>query len=284
MPPAFRFPIRDVKIESSSLKTTVKKPVFKDDYHNISQDEFSLNIENTAWFYASGGNYISIWPDPGADNASIELYLNGSVYGAIMHQRKIMPMHGSSFLFRGEGIMICGDAGAGKSSLTASFCINGAPFLTDDVTPLIFKEGRAFIYALSDRIKLWADTLKQLKQEEDGLPRIWPEAEKFYWPVESVAGDTFPLGRIFIIEIGEKDEIRFEQLTGPAKFTALRNGIYRYEYLQGMPDTEKEYVGQLLKVAEGVEVVRVVRPGGVGVRELYEEVERVLAESGERKA
>jgi len=42
--------------------------------------------------------------------------------------------------------MICGDAGAGKSSLTASFCLEGAEFLTDDVTPLLFRDGKPFIW------------------------------------------------------------------------------------------------------------------------------------------
>lgn len=97
-----------------------------------------MNVEDVGWFYASGGNYISIVPNPEVNDTTIELYLNDSTYGAILHQRKIMPIHGSCFEYDGKGVMICGESGAGKSSLTATFCKNGANFLTDDVTPLVF--------------------------------------------------------------------------------------------------------------------------------------------------
>ena len=34
---------------------------------------------------------------------------------------------------------------------------------------MVLKEGVPFILSLSDRLKLWADTLKQLEQEAEGL-------------------------------------------------------------------------------------------------------------------
>ncbi len=199
----FNFPLKDVKIEITTLKKRSRSPLFEDGFYWLNQSEFSMDVKDVAWFYASGGNFISIMPYQGAGKTSIELYLNGSVYGAILHQRKTLPLHGSCFRYNGSGVMICGDTGAGKSSLTASFCLNGAEFLTDDVTPLLFKEGKPFIWALSDRIKLWSDTLKQLEQEEAGLHKVDPEWEKYYYPMVEAGGIMVRLEHVFILEIAE---------------------------------------------------------------------------------
>ncbi|MBN2863221.1 MAG: hypothetical protein JXN62_08680, partial [Bacteroidales bacterium] len=227
-----------------------------------------MDVQGVAWFYVSGGNFISLVPYADADKTTIELYLNGSAYGAILHQRKTLPLHGSCFLYECKGIMICGEAGAGKSSLTASFCLSGSEFLTDDVTPLLFFESEPFIWALSDRIKLWSDTLKQLKQEENGLDRIYPEIEKYYYPMDTITGDSFRLDQIYILEISETKEILFNELFGSSKFAALRSEIYRLEYLQGMPLNELVYFKSIVDICNNVRVVRVQRPKEIKISEL----------------
>lgn len=264
----FRFPLSDVRIEVASDKRVVAHPVYEDQFYSVNQDEFSMDIQEVGWFYASGGDFVSVVPYPEADDSSIELYLNGSVYGAILHQRKILSLHGSCFMYKGMGVMICGDAGAGKSSLTASFCFDGAEFLTDDVTPVLFRSDIPYIWAMSDRVKLWSDTLKQLEKEEEGLPRIYPETDKYYYPMGGTAGDTFGLDRVYIIEISDNKEVVFEELSGSSKFAALRNEIYRLEYLQGMPENEVLYFEKLIDISNHVSVTRVKRPERFRIKEL----------------
>src|SRR5512133_2921112 len=117
----------------------------------MNQRDYALQVKGLADFYACDGREVEYAPAEGADPNSIELYMNGSVYGAILHQRQILPFHSSSFIYKDTAVMICGDARAEKSSLTASFCLNGAEFLTDDVTPVIFRDGIPYVQALSDR-------------------------------------------------------------------------------------------------------------------------------------
>ncbi len=264
----FNFPLKDIRIDIAKLKREVKSPTFSDEFYNLNQDEFSMDVQDVAWFYVSGGNFISLVPYPGAERTSIELYLNGSAYGAVLHQRRILPLHGSCFRYGGSGVMICGDAGAGKSSLTASFCLNGAEFLTDDVTPLLFKDGHTYIWALSDRMKLWRDTLEQLNKDEEELQRIHPEMEKFYYPMDNAAGDTFRLDQIYILKIQDTDTVEFEELSGSSKFIALRNEIYRIEYLKGMPENEPVYFKNLIDISNHLRVFRVNRPRIIKILEL----------------
>jgi len=98
----FRFPLDDVRIGIVSARREVLAPSYSDDYYILNQHEFSMDVPGVAFFCASRGREVSIVPYPDADTASIELYLNGSVYGAVLHQRKILPLHGSSFRYRGQ--------------------------------------------------------------------------------------------------------------------------------------------------------------------------------------
>ena len=101
-----KFPLQDVKIEITQIKKEVDKPLYDDGFYKLNQNEFSMDVEGVGSFYASGGNYIALVLNPKATQATIELYLNGSTYGAILHQRKIMPMHGSCFVYNNKGVML----------------------------------------------------------------------------------------------------------------------------------------------------------------------------------
>jgi hypothetical protein len=270
-------PLNDVQIEVVTRKKEIQYPLFSNDFYTLNQNEFSLDVDKVAWFYASGGKNISVFPYPGADESSIRLYLNGSVYGAILHQRKVLPLHGSSFIFNGKGIVICGESGSGKSSVTASFCLNGAGFLSDDITPVIFEKGSPCILSISDHIKLWGDSLKQLKQKEDGLQRIDPVTDKFYYHIDQGKSITFPLDYVFVLDLYDKNEVECTILYGSEKFAALRNEIYRYEYLQGMPENEAVYFQQLIEISRGVEIARIVRPSNITIEQFREGMLKIIA-------
>lgn len=50
-------------------------------------------------------------------------------------------MHGGGVAFRNKGVMVCGDSGAGKTSLILKLLSNGFKFLSDEVIPLDKKTG-----------------------------------------------------------------------------------------------------------------------------------------------
>ncbi len=263
-----RFPIKGVSVRKVESVRSVLNPIYADSYWQMNQHEFAMVVEGVGRFYARHGQEVEYLPEKGATRESLELYLNGSVYGAILHQRQVLPLHGSCFLERDLGIMICGESGAGKSSLTTAFCIDGSEFLTDDVTPITFEDGIPVINALSDRIKLWDHTLSQLGLSKAGLKRIERRADKFYLEMETGRGGRYPLNMVIGLTVGEVAEPAFREIEGAAKVAALRNEVYRWEYLQGMPDNEPKYFSDLVSVAKSVRVFEVTRPDGIPVRDL----------------
>jgi hypothetical protein len=273
----FRFALKDVEIKITSQKKNIISPLFTDEWHQVNQNEFTLDVERVAWYYARNGNYIEIYPYDGFDKNTLELYLNGSVYGAILHQRTILPLHGSSFIYNKEGIMVCGESGAGKSSLTAAFCLNGANFLTDDISPVAVNNSQPIILTLSDRIKLWDDTLFQLNLQKEGLEKIDTDAEKFYFPMDTSNLDQYLLNRVFILEIHDEISVEFQEIKGAEKLTSIRNQIYRLEYLQGMPQNESAFFKTLADVSNNVTVTRIKRPAEIPVQQLMDLLKKQIA-------
>jgi hypothetical protein len=272
----FRFPIKDVKVNTTTDKKIIKNPAYSTGCIDLNQFEYTLDLEGIAWFYANNGNQIELISHLPDSQSVIELYLNGSVYGAILHQRKTLPLHGSCFQYQGLGVMICGESGVGKSSLTASFCLSGANFLTDDVTPILFNRGKPHIWGVSDRIKLWSDSLLQLNQKEEGLERIFPRQGKFYFPIESDNEMVLLLNHVFIIQIHDEPTIWAQPLRGVEKFAALRKEIYRSEYLEGMPESERAYLEQLIAMSQAVSVTKVFRPAAIPIELLRIKLEKLI--------
>ena len=257
------FPLSDVTIRRVSETRTVSNPLHADPFWQINQNEFAMQVQGVGNYYAREGREIEYAPADGATQSSVELFLNGSVYGAILHQRNILPLHGSSFVYNGQGVLLCGESGAGKSSLTAAFCLAGAEFLTDDVTPLVFENGMPVIIPLSDRIKLWNDSLSQLKQENSNLNAISSGKEKYYFPMQNELHKRYPLHCVYLIHVTETDKTEISKLGGIELFAALRNEIYRWEYLSAMQDTEISYIEKLLAIIRKVNVYKVVRPHSI---------------------
>jgi hypothetical protein len=262
-----RFPLDDVIVRQVTSARIVKEPVYADSYWQMNQSEFAMQVEEVGNFYACNGDEAEYAPSENATPESIELYLNGSVYGAILHQRQILPLHGSCFQFNGSGVMICGDSGAGKSSLTVAFCLAGSSFLTDDVTPVLFNDKIPYIFALSDRLKLWDHTLEQLGLTVEGLKRIGPGTAKYYYNIES-SNKEIKLDRIYILEPGNYDKIFIDAVSGSSRFSALRNEIYRPEYLRGMTFNEKIYFENLIDICNYAEIYKVRRPENIPVNDL----------------
>ena len=273
------FPLPDIHIKIITEKKEVISPLYTDGFYRINQREFSMDVEKVGCFYAAEGNTVEVMPYPGVDNATLELYLNGSTYGAILHQRGILTMHGSCFSYEDQGVMLCGESGAGKSSLTTSFVLEGNTFLTDDVTPLLFSNKVPLIWAMSDRVKLWGDSLAQLKQENELLQRIEPKTDKYYFPLQPSKQETYPLHQIFILEPTDTEEVIFEEINGSAKVTALRKQIYRPEYLQGMPDNEALFFKQLIELSKNTTLTRIKRSIDHPIKTTQSKLKKYLTKS-----
>jgi len=172
--------------------------------------------------------------------------------------------------------MILGETGAGKSSLTVSFALNGAGFMTDDLTPVIFREGTACIMPINKDVKLRPDTAERLDIDTAKLRAAESGTGKQYLEIEPARADYHKLDFIMKIAVGDCQAPIFSEPVAADKFSILRSEICSWEILGGMPATEAEYLHQLLEIVKQVHFVNVVRPAEIDIGNFYEAVRDYL--------
>lgn len=260
----YSFPLDETNIQIVNQPfDPIEKPVFNNERLFINEHELSLRIENVASYKVNNGSNILIYPEYNADHDSIQLFLSGSILGAILHQKEgVIPFHGSSFSYHGKSFMICGHSGVGKSSVVAAFCKKGGLLINDDITPIQIINNNIRILRLKTRIKLWDDTIDLLQLENEKITKIRPLLEKYY--IESFEKNNQtpdqPLHTIIILKTHNEDKFKTEIPTGVDKFELLRKNIYRRIYLKGMPQTEKKYFQELIKIGNSLNIIVVYRP------------------------
>jgi len=272
------FPVSNVAIKYSQPFSKLDNPVLDYPRFQVKENEFFMEVDRIARYLVRNGNEIFIDQHDEADRASVYLFLAGSAFGVLLHQRCMLPLHGSSFVFIGKGVVICGASGAGKSSVVASFCLNGGIFINDDITPLNITDSQTTIVPISTRIKLWDDTLEKLNITNTDLEKIRPTIEKFYLPVSDSCIEEKRFDQLYILATHNKEEFIVKELGGVEKYNAIRYQIYRKMYLKGMPETEKTYFRQLLKLSTQITVKQIVRPNICDVRDTMAFIRKEIGE------
>jgi hypothetical protein len=262
------FPLVDVTMCLADKTLSVKDPLQAGTDWQASQNEFALQMKGVGDFYARNGNYVEYSPSAGADPDWVQLILKSRILVALLHQRKILSFHASSFILNGMGVMILGETGAGKSSLTAAFAMNGEGFLSDDLTPVMLKSSGPCIWPISRAIKISEDTVRQLNISRMKLKAAENGTDKHYLFIRHAGVKDYNLDTILKIETGNVDKPEFFRPEPTVAFSLLRSEICSSEILSGMPDTEIGYLHTLLEIIRKVDFIQAVRPVEIEIQRL----------------
>ena len=219
-------------------------------------------IEGVARYRVSGGTTILVDAEPGAPAQDLRLYLLGSAFGLLMHQRGLLPLHANSIDIDGAAIAVAGPSGAGKSTLAAWFHDQHFRLLGDDVCAVDFRSGEPMVLPGLPRLRLWGDAVEGGGRSRAGLERSYLlDSDDDKWdvplPLEAVAADPLPLHSFYVLEDGP--EITIERLTGAAAADALFTHTYRGSFMleQGLAEAHWRAV---LTLIGKVQVFRLARP------------------------
>ncbi len=268
--------LTDTGVQNVKTVKECLEPLYIDKFLRINQKCFYMKVPEVGSFYACDGKIVEYSAEKGADPQWVQLYLNNQVLVALLHQRKIISFHASSFIFSDRGVMLLGETGAGKTSLMVAFSLAGAGFLSDDLTPVVFRDNMPHIWSLSKKVKLRSDAIAQLNISDEKLTDAEAGTGKKYLRLEKCAEEYHRLDIILKIETGEVAEPVFRELAATEKFALLRSEVCSSEILEGMPDTETAYLQQLVKISERVHFVRVTRPADIGIKKMHEAVRDYL--------
>ena len=254
----FHFLLKDVKLEQRKVFPKVDPVLYESPRLEANERQFFMSVPDIADYYSEDGKRVYLnWKEP-LQKKSVELYLNGSVLGSILHQRNILALHGSSFQLEGRTVIICGDSGFGKSSITFTICkLYQAGFLTDDITPI--RQGR--IMQISERLKLWKDTLDELDMETNDLNQIYPEMDKYYVQLKSTDKSVSP-DFILYGEIGGTEPV-IEEIYGVEKFEKTFFNQYWKELTANIGGSREIIFKDISDLCNNVRMFRFRRPENI---------------------
>lgn len=221
-------------------------------------DEIVLNIPKVARFHVKGGTQVVIDPIPGIDEASIRVFLLGSIFGAILYMRDNMVLHGNGIRI-GDGILVCvGPSGIGKSTLTAGFVKRGHEVIADDVV-VVDQDANAI--PGFPRIKLWQDVADKLEIDTKPLDRIRPKMNKFNLPLDAqFCNETLPVKWVVrLAKNRQQDSFTSNSVEGLQRFTMLSRNLYRPPMMK-MEGVKARHLKRCTEFAGKVDVYTVTRP------------------------
>ena len=121
----------DVIIKKDAINPDDMEAVHSGVLWKTAPDCFQLGIEGIATLQASNGNEIVVDAAQDANPKDIGTYILGSVMGALLHQRRVLPLHASAVEIDGYAVLFAGVSGAGKSTLAAALNQKGYRLITD---------------------------------------------------------------------------------------------------------------------------------------------------------
>jgi len=166
----------------------------------VAGKRFLLRIPDIARFLLNDGREIVFSPESDETAADIPIFILGTVFGILLHQREQIVLHASAVRVNGKAVLFCGSSGAGKSTLAAALAQRGYPLVTDDFCTLtIDGAGAPLVYPDGRQLKLWAQAIDRLDLAQSRGERVRKTIEKFYVEPSEVFTEPLALGAVYAL-------------------------------------------------------------------------------------
>ncbi|TCN22177.1 aldolase [Mesobacillus foraminis] len=195
----------------------------------VKENLVMFKVPNLAIFAIQDGKRIIVSPAKNYEEDMMRLFILGTCMGALLMQKRILPLHGSAIAIDGKAYAIIGESGAGKSTLASAFLKRGYQLLTDDVIALsISKSSLPIITPSYPQQKLWQESLKEFGMEFSTYSKVYQRETKFAVPVPTqFYRDPLPLAGIFELVRSESESLDLIKIEGLDRLQTLFNNTYR---------------------------------------------------------
>jgi len=257
--------IADVNIRVGSVPSSLPNAARRTREIDVGKKTYLLRVPGVARYLVEGGRRITLQPlsdeTLAPKVADVRLFLLGSAFGALVHQRGLLPLHIAAIL-TADGITgFTGPSGAGKSTLAGWFLQRrGVDLFSDDVSVLCPNDDRLMLHPGPRRLKLWHDALDLLGFDRSQARQDLSNTPKYQvWPEHSKAPPAAPLVRMVELARGEKQATpSLERLRGSEAFDVVMRSIYRPATGGWFQDSGK-LVRSIASICSSIEVQRFSR-------------------------
>jgi hypothetical protein len=228
----------------------------------MTDSDFLVRIPGVARFLIRGGREITADIHACSDEREAALFMLGTAFGILLHQRGHFVLHASSVEVNGKAVLFCAPSGLGKSTLAAALVREGYPFVNDDVCHVGFdQDGEPVVFPDGRMLKLWADAVQNLSLSENKVEAVRSNAQKFY--VLPTCAAQFSARQIAVIyDLREPPPLLSEAIEKPSVAQAaalLRRNAYRTQFVRAM-ELEERYFVDTVRLLRHVSMFYLTRP------------------------
>lgn len=200
-----------------------------------TRDMIMFVVPDVAIFSIQDGSSILISPFNEPEEDKLRLYVLGSCMGALLFQRKILPLHGSTVVIDGLAYAFVGHSGHGKSTLASSFLQKGYQLITDDVIAVSFdSQNVPYVIPAYPQQKLWQESLNTLGMNSNQYQPLFERETKFAVPVHSqFITKSLPLASIFELSKTDCNNVEMRSIEKLERLSLLYRHTYRKTFLEG---------------------------------------------------
>jgi hypothetical protein len=251
----------DIYVHEGAVPELLDNIINKGVLYQANDKEFLLRLEQVAAYYVRNGNEIVVQRLGHAFEGEISAFLTGTAFGALLHQRRLLPLHASTVVFKDKCLVFAGISGVGKSTLAAALVKAGGMLVADDISVINFSGEKPAVCPAFPSIKIWEDSLKHLGISSAELEPVRGELKKYYLPVNEFSRVYTGISQIFILNTHNKPGLEIKSLQGVDKFRVLKKHTYLF---RGIPKTglEQNHFMLVNKLAAQIPVTLLTRPNG----------------------
>lgn len=228
----------DIIIEKGNLSEVWNKLAGPEDTYVATVNFLLFNVEDFCIYSIEAGKRIIYSPYEGIDESDIHSYILGTCLAAILLQRKIIPLHGSSININGKAYAFIGHSGVGKSTLAAAFIKKGYNLLSDDVIAVsVTNEGIPYVIPSFPNQKLWEDSLTEFGMKSEHYFPLLKNKKSTKYGVkveEHFTSEILPLSGIFELKKTNDEKINLEPINGLLKLRTLFKHTFRNWFIEPM--------------------------------------------------
>ncbi|MFC1832339.1 hypothetical protein ACFL0S_10005 [Thermodesulfobacteriota bacterium] len=161
---------------------------------------------------ASDGMSVDCHPVLGTSEETVQHLYTNQVLPLAMSMMGKLVFHGSAIEVDNHAVAFLAESGRGKSTLAASFAVNGSRFLTDDGLVLDPTSTGYQAHPGDPSIRLWMDSERELITPGTLAAPALPYTSKSRFLAEpsiSFCGQPRPLSRVYFLGDGSSETIVF---------------------------------------------------------------------------
>lgn len=226
----------------------------------VTKEAMIFRIDGEAYFWVTK-DVITIAPFEGSNMAHIKSYLLGSSFGYCFFLRKQVLLHGGAVAKYGKGVIVTGESGAGKSTVSDALSDKEYLFVSDDVCAISFDGDKPHINMAFPQKKLCRDAALKRGYDLSELIYIDEDRDKFALRLkDGFLPEGIDFDYLFELVFTEEDTLSFKEVQGHEKLMLVLRNVFRGEDTFRIWGASPEYMQLCLNLASKVRIFQIARP------------------------